>query len=114
MRKCPKCKSENVQTERRPNGDSICLTCGWKDATLIFDQPEKEIPEALEYPLRALKRELFCGKDFETKTLLECVEQIKNIKIESDLNFKKVTELEAKMIKIIVKVSSFRDEVFRM
>lgn len=39
MRACPKCKSENIQTERRPNGNSKCLDCDHEDATLIFDCP---------------------------------------------------------------------------
>lgn len=30
---CPECKSTNVATERRPNGDTQCLDCGHKGPT---------------------------------------------------------------------------------
>jgi len=33
---CPKCKSLNVETERRPNGDSRCLECGYRAPTQRF------------------------------------------------------------------------------
>lgn len=33
---CPKCNSTKFKTERRPNGDSICLECGYKGKTFYF------------------------------------------------------------------------------
>ena len=33
---CPKCKSDNVKIERRPDGDSVCCDCGYKDKTAKF------------------------------------------------------------------------------
>lgn len=40
MRRCPECKETGcIVTERRPNGDLRCTQCGYKDATLYFDQP---------------------------------------------------------------------------
>ncbi|PKP53774.1 MAG: hypothetical protein CVT92_02260 [Bacteroidetes bacterium HGW-Bacteroidetes-1] len=34
--KCPKCGSENIASERRLNGDSICQDCKHKDKTTVF------------------------------------------------------------------------------
>lgn len=36
-RKCPKCNSENIATERRPNGNSKCLDCQYEAPTQDFD-----------------------------------------------------------------------------
>lgn len=36
-RKCPKCNSENIATERRPNGNSKCLDCQYEAKTQDFD-----------------------------------------------------------------------------
>lgn len=38
QRECPKCMSENVSTERRPDGDSVCADCGFKAQTKYFDR----------------------------------------------------------------------------
>ena len=37
IRMCPKCGSEDIATERRPNSDSICGKCNYKDSTGKFD-----------------------------------------------------------------------------
>lgn len=38
MRRCPKCKAtDGILTERRPNGNSVCNSCGWRDSTASFD-----------------------------------------------------------------------------
>jgi uncharacterized Zn finger protein (UPF0148 family) len=42
MRKCPKCKSDKVATERRPDGDSLCGECEYKALTAEFDKPARE------------------------------------------------------------------------
>ena len=44
--KCPKCGSENVATERRPNGFNTCLKCGyrWQNGA---KQPELTTAEML-------------------------------------------------------------------
>ena len=34
--KCPQCKSDNIMTERRINGDSYCIDCSYGDATKKF------------------------------------------------------------------------------
>lgn len=34
--KCPRCKSANASTERRPGGDSKCLDCGYRAKTTTF------------------------------------------------------------------------------
>ncbi len=39
-RACPKCKSEDVATERRPDGDSVCQKCQYKGPTKEFDTYE--------------------------------------------------------------------------
>lgn len=36
MRKCPKCESTNIMTERRKNGDSECIDCKFKSKTGEF------------------------------------------------------------------------------
>jgi len=41
-RRCPECKSENISTERRLNGDSECLDCNHKGASIDFLEPEKK------------------------------------------------------------------------
>lgn len=33
---CPECGSDNVTTERRPNGESKCIQCGYRDLTSEF------------------------------------------------------------------------------
>jgi hypothetical protein len=41
---CPKCKSSNMLTERRPNGNSECLDCKWKGPSClrtIMTEPRK-------------------------------------------------------------------------
>jgi hypothetical protein len=42
MNKCPRCMSGNLQTERRPNGNTTCLLCGYKDASSIFGISKEE------------------------------------------------------------------------
>ena len=37
MRKCPKCNSEKISTEKRPDGYSTCQDCGFKNKTGIID-----------------------------------------------------------------------------
>lgn len=41
-RRCPKCSSHRVSTERRLNGDSTCGDCTFKGKTKEFDRYEKE------------------------------------------------------------------------
>ena len=36
MFKCPKCDSENIITEKRPNGNSTCRDCDHKSVTKNF------------------------------------------------------------------------------
>ena len=37
---CPKCSSEFLVIERRPDGNARCSTCGWDDKySLCFDKP---------------------------------------------------------------------------
>lgn len=36
---CPKCKSQIVETEKRPNGDSSCVDCGFKHKSIFFLNP---------------------------------------------------------------------------
>lgn len=36
-RRCPKCTSGNVATERRLDGDSVCGDCGFNDKTTKFN-----------------------------------------------------------------------------
>lgn len=38
MRTCPECSSDNVATERRLNGESKCVNCGYRDLTTEFDR----------------------------------------------------------------------------
>ena len=42
IRKCPKCNSKNVATERRPDGDSCCRDCGYFSKTGSFDFEKRE------------------------------------------------------------------------
>ena len=37
---CPSCKSNNILTERRLNGNSVCQECGFTDKSFKF-QPLK-------------------------------------------------------------------------
>lgn len=32
-RSCPKCSSDNLLHQRRPNGNSNCISCGWTGKT---------------------------------------------------------------------------------
>ena len=41
---CPKCFSESVQTERRPNGKSTCMSCSYISKTVNFYSKEELIP----------------------------------------------------------------------
>jgi transcription initiation factor TFIIIB Brf1 subunit/transcription initiation factor TFIIB len=34
--KCPKCRSTNISTERRPDGNSDCIDCGYGSQTSEF------------------------------------------------------------------------------
>jgi hypothetical protein len=47
MYKCPECESDNIETERRPDGDSRCVNCGYRDATEYF-KPEESIVDELK------------------------------------------------------------------
>ena len=47
-RACPDCDSESVATERRPDGDSICSDCGYKDRTIEFDTYIEEPPQNVQ------------------------------------------------------------------
>ena len=40
IRECPRCKSKNISTERRPNGDSKCGDCNFSGSTMYFDRYE--------------------------------------------------------------------------
>lgn len=51
MRQCPKCSSEFVLTERRPNGDSQCEKCGYKDNTSKFKAIATPEPPLKWYPI---------------------------------------------------------------
>lgn len=124
MRKCPKCKSTNIETERRPNGNSSCRDCAHADPTLIFDQPDKESVkfvdivstdeiDVLAYPLRALKREVFQGKDFESKTILECVAEIKNLHIVIEFQGTQLKAAEQKLSKLMSCIFNLREEAFK-
>lgn len=42
MRRCPRCNSTNVVTERRINGNSQCKVCNYKEKTEKFDNNELE------------------------------------------------------------------------
>ena len=38
---CPKCKSEDIETEKRPNGSSICRSCGHTETTWDWEQKQR-------------------------------------------------------------------------
>jgi len=38
--RCPQCKSHNILTEKRPNGDSYCIDCSYAEATKKFVSEE--------------------------------------------------------------------------
>lgn len=44
MLECPKCKATDVGTEKRPNGDSTCYECLYKDKTEKFKPKEEPKP----------------------------------------------------------------------
>lgn len=44
-RQCPKCKSDGLMTERRIDGDTGCLKCGFKAKTSEFDIIDAETVE---------------------------------------------------------------------
>ena len=43
--KCPKCKSKDIATERRPNGNNVCLTCHHKWPNRKKKEPEADLEE---------------------------------------------------------------------
>jgi len=47
VRYCPKCKSTNIATERRLDGDTKCLDCNHKASTKEF--PMKQSPDRISY-----------------------------------------------------------------
>ena len=54
MKRCPRCEStERLVTERRPNGDTHCKTCGLTGNTSEFlpEPPEVSLPEEMKRPL---------------------------------------------------------------
>lgn len=42
MIKCPECNSENITTEKRPNGNSICQDCGYGGSSILFHFQDTE------------------------------------------------------------------------
>lgn len=42
MRKCPECGSDNLITERGLDGESRCVSCGYRDKTSEFDRHNEE------------------------------------------------------------------------
>jgi transcription elongation factor Elf1 len=55
MRKCPKCGSKKVSTERRPNGDSKCGECFYSNATVKFDNPQAVVESDVHHWMDKLK-----------------------------------------------------------
>lgn len=81
MIKCPKCGSTNVQTERRPDGDSQCGACGHKSDTRLFetelnDPAEVAFTKFLNKPTEFDDPywQLFEIKDVMNTTILRAVE----------------------------------------
>ena len=59
MYRCPKCKNNTVTTERRPDGDSVCQNCNYKDKTKNFTKDPDDFIEKLEAESEASNSNVF-------------------------------------------------------
>lgn len=79
--KCPKCGSENVASERRPDGDSRCQDCKHQDKTTAFYAKEsikRGVPHNVSIQLKDVD-----GNIIQTGNI-----QMKDIQILSQLHGK--------------------------
>jgi ribosomal protein L37AE/L43A len=65
---CPKCQSENIATERRINGDSICLSCLFKGKIEEFYKPKDPAIKNINLPTRKTVICPKCKQKIETRS----------------------------------------------
>lgn len=58
---CPECGGSSLSTERRPDGDTRCTACGYRDKTEYFSEPKSTDHVVFDSKDQTLKC-LHCGE----------------------------------------------------
>lgn len=53
---CPKCEKDGYLRERRPNGSTTCMWCGFKCQSSVWDQSKPSSQDAFRVWLAAYKK----------------------------------------------------------
>lgn len=82
---CPTCKSNNLAVEKRPDGNAICMSCGWQgEYKYCFPVNRNDRMEKLEVALNCCKNDYWFMTNLLEKystdkdqAIKDCIERMK-------------------------------------